>query len=978
MKTFSINPMEIVEPTAPDFTRRLRSALARLNGLGEVVDSGFARIIQGEVPNGSGNPIPLPPGLDDYFFLPGRSANQVGHGGSLASGYLALSSTKDTTKGKIYLGESLTQAAFDESTGYLGIGTVSPSALLTIAQTSALTYSRANSETPPGGGGWKGQPGSDSSNIYEYMNESVADDSLYIEQQTGGSTYSFACPDPGGTTYTGITIHYRARKNTATVNNLLVTLSRAGNTVLSLKNVGALVQGPGFTAGSYALTGAEVTDFNTGVGTLALSFDFGGFNPDTCAVSWFEIEYTIVSAGEMTRWTDSSGTVLLGVDASGDIFGGPATASTNILANNAANSTTARISVTSTPDIIFDIPTGSVDPVTISLGLASGTFTGTSLAISLVGSAAANPSTFSISNVLGGNTTIPMKVIRKNGQTGDLFEFLDFNGSTKLSYFDKDGVYNGPAVLTTLSVDAAILYSTASLPALRLRDQTGAATDMLQIQDATGVATFFRWNENAQQMTWSNGSNDMLTLKAGATSHTFELIDGLSREMLYMHPGTGAAWADSSTSGTMTWFSSNPDGKRLIVSNFNGAFSRLGWCSARMVIDNTTSTVLATPGSMLDIANRQTAGDTLQRWIPHASQSVDTWQVRDAADTTSTTWIDSVGTPHFRNWTINNAGGFSNEPSNAVFHVDFGTFGTAPALSIKDDATGFYYHLGVGGALAADVTLTLPSGGGNVLTHSNTITVSNKTFGTTGNHLVSSTASSGVDFMDTSTNTKKLRMVLSGATGNNSFVISSTAARAYTFPDAALTVLGEANTATVSNKTLDNSNTYRMLDGSTSTRIEQTGNAAIYLYFDCAGLAVQTQALWLNYSGSAPVIGRNTGAAAVGAMQILNLTAQGAAIGSTNMTSAGAPGMYRMTYYLETTTSDVTAGTIQFQIGYTDDVGATTQVSAALVLTATGRTSGVLAIYLASGEVAYQTNLTGIIGTSQYALRARLEFLAGT
>ncbi len=93
------------------------------------------------------------------------------------------------------------------------------------------------------------------------------------------------------------------------------------------------------------------------------------------------------------------------------------------------------------------------------------------------------------------------------------------------------------------------------------------------------------------------------------------------------------------------------------------------------------------------------------------------------------------------------------------------------------------------------------------------------------------------------------------------------------------------------------------------------------------------------------------------------------------MTSSAPAGFYRVSYTLEDTTADITAGTIQFQINYTDDVGATTQTSAALILTATGRTQGAMEAYLASGELSYQTNLTGVIGVAKYALRVRVEYL---
>lgn len=106
---------------------------------------------------------------------------------------------------------------------------------------------------------------------------------------------------------------------------------------------------------------------------------------------------------------------------------------------------------------------------------------------------------------------------------------------------------------------------------------------------------------------------------------------------------------------------------------------------------------------------------------------------------------------------------------------------------------------------------------------------------------------------------------------------------------------------------------------------------------------------------------------------IIALTAQSTAIGSTNFTNGGTGSTFRVNYYLEDTTADITAGTIQLTVSFTDDAGATTVSSAALALTAVGRTSGIFFVRRASGNVAYSTTLVGIIGTARYALYIGFE-----
>lgn len=104
----------------------------------------------------------------------------------------------------------------------------------------------------------------------------------------------------------------------------------------------------------------------------------------------------------------------------------------------------------------------------------------------------------------------------------------------------------------------------------------------------------------------------------------------------------------------------------------------------------------------------------------------------------------------------------------------------------------------------------------------------------------------------------------------------------------------------------------------------------------------------------------------------VNLTVQSADIASTTLTSTA--GYYRVGYVLETTTADVTAGIVTLTIGYTDDAGATTS-TATRTLATTGRTTGSVDLYLASGNLTYAITHTGAYGTSKYALRLRVEAL---
>jgi len=105
--------------------------------------TGMNAIIRGEVPDGSGDPLPGDVDLSQFFFLPGRADGQLAFGDTDDSGILTFSSTASEVKGSIYLGEAQT-SAYDEFTDRLGITVAAPQAKLHVANSTSL--SRPNSD----------------------------------------------------------------------------------------------------------------------------------------------------------------------------------------------------------------------------------------------------------------------------------------------------------------------------------------------------------------------------------------------------------------------------------------------------------------------------------------------------------------------------------------------------------------------------------------------------------------------------------------------------------------------------------------------------------------------------------------------------------------------------------------------------------------------------------------------------------------
>lgn len=126
--------------------------------------------------------------------------------------------------------------------------------------------------------------------------------------------------------------------------------------------------------------------------------------------------------------------------------------------------------------------------------------------------------------------------------------------------------------------------------------------------------------------------------------------------------------------------------------------------------------------------------------------------------------------------------------------------------------------------------------------------------------------------------------------------------------------------------------------------------------------------------GMLSVVGSGANPPASGALGRVDLTAQAAAVAFTNLSSGTPAGLYRVSYDLETTTASATETSIQFQLGWTDHIGAVTATGAALSLAATGRDRGEIPLYLASGNITYAASAVGLTN-ARYALHVRAEYL---
>jgi hypothetical protein len=215
------------------------------------------------------------------------------------------------------------------------------------------------------------------------------------------------------------------------------------------------------------------------------------------------------------------------------------------------------------------------------------------------------------------------------------------------------------------------------------------------------------------------------------------------------------------------------------------------------------------------------------------------------------------------------------------------------------------------------------------------------------------------------------------------FTMSSLSAnRVLAIPDGAGQLVTQTSTVSMSNKTLAATTLINMgasgvLTGA-GAKLTRAASTTIYAQLDLSALSGTRVVALPDVTSQVSMVGDAADPPA-SANQIgkVNRTAQAAAIAATNLTNATPAGYYRVGYYLEDTIGDVTAGTVQLTVAWTDDIGATTATSAVVTLTGAGtiRDSNSIEVYLASGNITYSVAATGIFGTAKYALRMRVEFL---
>ena len=171
-----------------------------------------SRAVASAIDSGN-NPGPIirpdNPGMDDFFYLPGRPTGQVAYGSSSGGGSLKLRSTRHSTKGLIYFGSD-DLSAYDGANNLLGLGLIAPTGVLH-AQGGDASSTDAIANSTLGNNGWATVGGAPTA--HEAIDQRQVTPSDYVQNTPGQGptlTVGLSSSDPG--IYTGITITIRARR----------------------------------------------------------------------------------------------------------------------------------------------------------------------------------------------------------------------------------------------------------------------------------------------------------------------------------------------------------------------------------------------------------------------------------------------------------------------------------------------------------------------------------------------------------------------------------------------------------------------------------------------------------------------------------------------------------------------------------------------------------------------------------------------
>lgn len=437
---------------------------------------------------------PVEVNLTQYFYLPGRAGGQVAHGGTEATDKLYLNGSNATGLSEVWICDAI---AIKQGGAGAPIDQSCPVFILNPNQPTAtagnFTFQHVNQGVNP----VKFHIGVfDQYTMLSTSNLSTA----YIYLGAGGSNSTYGrvrimTSDPNPALVL-------AKASDADTGDYLRCIGQSLNVITRINSNGRLgvSTAPRTSPNTY-----QITTFSNQVGATIF---------DGIALNAFE------SSGPggkpLTIYEGTTNTTRLEITNLGAIRAGSAT---NILQLHAQ-------------DVNISTAVGGTNIYNFGVGTATGTLTGNGVTIRLLSTASGNSPKLIIDNrTNGSNAGILQQIIRKAGQTGNLLEFLDSDGTTILSRVDKDGVWVGPGA-TTFPDNTFRLYDSvdpSKLLAFELGGLTTLTTRTLTPQNASYIiagTNIYNVFTTSQDITPDSDVTGLRLIPlAGSTANIFEVYE---------------------------------------------------------------------------------------------------------------------------------------------------------------------------------------------------------------------------------------------------------------------------------------------------------------------------------------------------------------------------------------------------------------------------------------------------------------------
>lgn len=320
----------VVIPKRDDIPPWLYTVLRQLADGMQGANTGLAAVGRGESPIGGGTPLV---DVTKFFYKPGIAGGQVAHGATEGAGSLTFSSTAHSVKGFIYLSEDKA-SAFDEAHARLGISSAAPAAKLEIKQPGTTQGTQPNAQdTPNTSTQWIGDDGSTGTTRYLRVNELVANDATYVDDQGAlGLGFSVVLPNitPQPTSAT-ITCVGRWRWNGANSAGIgaQITYQLTDGNGVTIHTTSPLQLAPpgsssdtGYVQFSFTLTPTEIGNI-TNWNAMKLTFTTGGGGfgySGTIFCSWLQLQLVGVSAVDLVDLYDTNANLVSGFNSAGALF----------------------------------------------------------------------------------------------------------------------------------------------------------------------------------------------------------------------------------------------------------------------------------------------------------------------------------------------------------------------------------------------------------------------------------------------------------------------------------------------------------------------------------------------------------------------------------------------------------------------------------------------------------------------------------